>query len=53
MHRKYQLSKFVELCLGVVVYETSSYFTHTHTTLSQNFTKNFFLHTTRISHVTV
>jgi len=26
--------------------------THTHTTLSQNFTKNVFLHTTRISHAT-
>jgi len=24
-------SRFVELCLGVVVSETSSYFTHTHT----------------------
>jgi len=38
-------SKYVELCLGVVV----SPLLHKHT-LSENFTNNFFLHTTHSSH---
>jgi len=43
--RKYPHSGFVNLCLGVVLSETSSYFTHI--TLSQHFTNNYSLHTTR------
>jgi hypothetical protein len=48
-------SRFVELCLGVVLSETSSYFTHIHThththiILSQHFSNNFSLHTTLYS----
>jgi len=46
--QEFSASRFVELCLGVVVSETSSYFKHTHThiILSQHFTNNFSLHTT-------
>jgi len=40
------VSRYVELCLGVVV----SPLLHTHTLLSENFTNIFFLHTTRSSH---
>jgi len=29
--QEFSASRFVELCLSVVVSETSSYFTHTHT----------------------
>jgi len=45
-------SRFVEWCLGVVVSETPSYFTHTHIILSQHFTNNFSLHSTLYSHTT-
>jgi len=44
-------SRFVELCLGLVVSE-NNFTSHTHTILSQNFTNKFFLHTTRSSHAT-
>jgi hypothetical protein len=52
-------SRFVELCLGVVVLETPSYFTHTHThtrtraRAHTHFTNNFSLHTTLYSHATL
>jgi hypothetical protein len=60
-------SRFVELCLGVVVSETLSLslslslshthththtHAHTHTTLSPHFTNNFSLHTTLYTHAT-
>jgi hypothetical protein len=52
-------SRFVEWCLGVVVSETPSYFTHTHThahiiiILSQHFPNSFSLYTTLCSHTTL
>jgi hypothetical protein len=44
--RELSASRSVDLCLGVVVSEISSYFTHTHITHSQHFTNIFSLHTT-------
>ena len=43
--------KFLELCLGVVVSETSSYYTHI--ILSPNFTNSFSRHNTISSHTTL
>jgi len=46
-------SRFVELCLGLVVSENNvTSHTHTHTILFQSFTNKSYLHTTRSSHVT-
>jgi len=48
-------SRFVELCLGVVMSEIITLLythntPHTHIILPQNVTNNFFLYTTRRSH---
>jgi len=43
-------SRFVELCLGVVLSE-KIILLHTHTIFPQNFTNNFFLHSTCRSHL--